>query len=892
MFHKLWLPTHTASLVLLCACAPGLQAFAGVKEDVGLVTLQAEIGDLPTGAGVRVGLIEAAFDGSYRPMEELPEFAGKHFEFRSGISGNSAHATAVAQNFFGLSTSIAPGIDTIEVYAANGYLGPGFLRPGTQLDPLSSPQNSRVGNHSWVHSMGSIEGNLDVLQRQDWVIERDDYIQVVGVNNGSVNMNPLLSNAFNAIAVGRSDGEHAINSLNLGGVYPGYRAKPDIVAPMTVTSLSTPVVAAAAALLVQTGHSNYYLSNGSYTARGFAGSTINHAETSEVVKAALLAGASRLAFNSTDGSAMLDYRAVENRQAANGLDKRYGAGQLNVHNSHFIVSSGEQDSLSDGRFVDVQSAGFDYDPHFGGANGSNATGTYDFTAGWTGQTLTASLVWNAKIDIEKVKQNDYANAATLYDLNLSLYDITSGTPALIAASASGKDNSENLWTSLVGGHRYRIEVSRPATQAPFDWDYGLAWSTVGTIGWRGTDMWDTNSSPSWVKGSSPARFLPGAHVVFNDSALSGLVYLAGSVAPGSVTIDNGSMPYAFLGGGITGATGLVKRGSGQAVLTATNTYAGPTRVEAGRLGITTNGALGTAARPTTVSAGAALVLQGPLNYWIPEPLTIAGHGPSGQGALENVSGDNVFSGPVTPSGNATIGVTSGSLELTGSVQLPTSTSITKNGAGALLLAGSLDLGPSSALAVTGGTLRLEPTTSAAIAVSAQSPAVVIAGGRLELNAQQKDPLTDSQYPSRHANVQNDVLGGLVIEAGSVGVDEIVGLGSTIVGDGATLTIDGIDQSGLSIGDGGLVAVRPGQTTALRLNSLILEDGPSLSSDITGAGSSRLQKTTFSQDPAWRGPATTLRSTAAIPEPGTALLVLVSVVIATAAFLRRRRARDH
>ena len=65
------------------------------------------------------------------------------------------------------------------------------------------------------------------------------------MNNGDINTNPLFSNAMNAIAVGRTDGQHAINSLPIGGIYTLYRTRPEIVAPMGFTSFSTPVVAAA-----------------------------------------------------------------------------------------------------------------------------------------------------------------------------------------------------------------------------------------------------------------------------------------------------------------------------------------------------------------------------------------------------------------------------------------------------------------------------------------------------------------------------------------------------------------------------------------------------------------------------------------------------------------------
>jgi autotransporter-associated beta strand protein len=593
--------TPRFALCVLIFAFSTASAQAGIKEDVGLPTLQAQVGYVSRGAGVRVAMTEALVNGGYTPMTELPEFTGKHFEFRSGQPGNSAHATWVAQNFFGLNSSIAPGISVIELYEANDYMAAGQLNVGSRtLNPEPSPQNSRVGNHSWISVGSTTEGTLDLLERQDWLIEQDDYVQVVGMNNGDINTNPVFSNSFNVISVGRTDGQHAINSVHLGGIYTHYRTRPDIVAPMNYTSFSTPVVAAASALLIDTAHTATYLSDGSYPASRFSSETIYHGETSEVVKAILMAGASRLAFNSTDSSALVDYRAAASRQSTNGLDKRYGAGQLDVENSMSILMSGEQNSREDGRAFDVLSAGFDYDPQFGGANGANSSGIYDFTAGWTGQTLTASLVWNVKVDINRVKQGNYVNAATLHDLNLSLYDITTGAPALVAASSSNNQNTENLWASLVGGRRYRMEVSRGINQAPFASDYGLAWSTVGTLGWTGIGVWDSGLSPNWNRGNLPAPFLPGEHVAFTDSGLNGQVVIAGSVAPASVLVDNSAVTYVFSGGAITGATGIVKRGAGELILANNNNYTGATIVDAGWLRI-----MGSIANQNTVNVAAA-----------------------------------------------------------------------------------------------------------------------------------------------------------------------------------------------------------------------------------------------------------------------------------------------
>jgi autotransporter-associated beta strand protein len=655
---------------------------------------------------------------------------------------------------------------------------------------------------------------------------------------------------------------------------------------MSFTSFSTPVVAAASALLVQTAHETPLFSNGSYTPARFPGTTIYHGETSEVVKAALLAGASRLVFNSNDGSAIVDYREATSRQSNNGLDKRFGAGQLNVYNSISIISGGEQNSLADGGPISIATAGFDYDSHFGGMSGANGTGTYDFTAGWTGQTLTATLAWNAKIDIQKVKQNDPVNAATVYDLNLSLYDITQ-TPTLVASSTSPSQNTENIWASLVSGRRYRLEVSRGAGQAPFDWDYGLAWSTVGTIGWQGllTNIWSEGVSFSWTKGNLPAGYLPGEHVVFGDWGVNGQVRIAGSVAPGSVMVDNNTRPYVFMGGSISGATGLVKRGPGLLSVTNANTYAGATLVQAGRLALYVDGGLGSTSQGTTVSPGASLSLPGGVNYSLPEPLTISGQGPTGQGALENSGGDNLFAGPVTVSGNATIGATSGNLALTGRVTLPASTTLDKNGPGVLSLRGGIDWGSSSGIRVTAGTLRLEPVAGSVVTVSNTAPTLTVAGGAAHINSLGQYPLTDTQSPWQRVNIVNNVPNGLVIEAGAVFAGELTGPGSTIVNAGAHLITDRISQSGLSIGAGGRVSLRPGSGTS-SIHSLGLNAVIALVPEENIVLSTMLSSESMAAPNSAPGDIGAIGSAVSIPEPGSLALGAVILLVVLGAAMHR------
>jgi hypothetical protein len=465
----------------------GAAAAADYKADIGYTQLQTELGSsTPTGAGVVVTQVEAgSVSGGvnyylpFLPGSTAVEFKNKIIIPTLTPYGVSGHATTVGTYFYGNITSIAPGINSIYGYDADNWLLTGFLdTEGGQ--PLIS--SARVANHSWVGSftlpeIGSIDplANVDALKRLDWVINRDEYIQVVAMNNGSGSATePLLGSSFNAIAVGRSDGnsKHGSYPLATTPTTPyasASRTRPDLVAPLGATSYATPVVSAAAALLVEVGH-NPALSTDplvqSTTNR--SGNTIYNAERSEVVKAALMAGASRTAISG--------YSV----KTTNGLSEVYGAGQLNIYHSYHIIAAGEQNSLQDGGTGLIGRYGFDYDPFFGGSANSNRTASYYFTPLADGK-ITASLVWNLDVDSN-------LDSATLYNLGLYLYDLT--TNQLVGSSTSAADNTENLWLSLNAGQDYLLQVLAISGDN-FLWDYGLAWdiSTVpvpGTVYLLGT----------------------------------------------------------------------------------------------------------------------------------------------------------------------------------------------------------------------------------------------------------------------------------------------------------------------------------------------------------------------------------------------------------------------
>lgn len=473
MIRPMPLP-YVVAMMTLCLFFCPMHARADVKADVGFDRLQSEMGDiLPNGQGVPVSQIEGLSNYHWMPDTSSVEFTGKIIVDVDSDSGTSGHATSVGKLFYGNTSGMAYGVDTIHAYYASDWMQRSYLGAlGWGGQPLTS--SSRIANHSWVATLPSVYC-ADILRRVDWVVETDEYVQVVGLTNGSGNQE-LLSHGFNVIAVGRTDGNHPRETLPTDEVYMAGRILPTVVAPMTTTSSATPVVASAAALLVATGKEPELSTDPvSQFTQNRNGDWVYNAERSEVIKAAIMGGADRYTRNTNTGE-ITDYREAEENRSVNGLDQRYGAGQVNVYNSFAILSGGEQNSAEDepaGNGL-IGPVGFDYDPEFGGADGSNATASYYLTADTEHTLLSIALVWNLKVDGGSM--NKFNGAVTLYDLDIVIYDRTEGGLE-VAASRGSYENTENIHVSLLGGHEYLLHVTSGHGLTDFKWDFALAWQT-------------------------------------------------------------------------------------------------------------------------------------------------------------------------------------------------------------------------------------------------------------------------------------------------------------------------------------------------------------------------------------------------------------------------------
>ncbi len=472
--------------IFSCFLSFPLLSSATLFDDIAYTQLQTELGSsTPDGTGVSVGIVEA-FTGSgcnietspgdctYRPDKAFKNYRDDNtspapptgYDHSSSLGAStdfSGHASGSAQRFYGPTQSTAPGVSEVHVFAADHWLENGYLNSGTVNNPATS--NIRVSNHSYEGSVssGDFPEAIDILSRIDWSVDQDE--QNIVTASTTV---PINGTAFNVIAVGRTDASGPPTAVNLGGVYNStQRARPDIVVPETTHSAATPRVASAAALLVGYGHDQ-----AQGTAETINGKTIYNAERSEVIKSVLMAGASRTTSNSDGRPNINDYRSTAGNETNNGLDSRFGAGQLNINNSYKILAAEEQEAGN------VGTTGFDYVESFGGENSSNTTTSYEFSLADDMAMFAASLVWNLAFETEADSTGDQFSdfTATLYDLNLALYFINPDlTDTLIASSNSTIDNTENIWVLLDQIGDYRIDVT--ASDENFDHDYALAWQT-------------------------------------------------------------------------------------------------------------------------------------------------------------------------------------------------------------------------------------------------------------------------------------------------------------------------------------------------------------------------------------------------------------------------------
>ena len=433
-------------LLFLLLCGVNASFVYSQQAEVGFDDLEALIGaaNLEDGTGVTAAQVEAP------PLNNLDGYLANpnSFQFNNTVfvdatgtnSGQSSHASEVGFRMYG-TLSMASGLGR----AANpitGYESVDFILNSTGIASGRDPEpfDFNLANHSYIlyqsETTLTTAQIVEILQRFDFMANQSETTHCVGLNNGSTNPLPeLWASSYNAISVGRTNGNH---SAGITSIYGDGRTKPEIVAPESATSFATPMVAASAAILHEAG----------------SGSTATRSET---IRALLLSGATKDEFSNWE------------RTTTRPLDEVFGAGELNIYNSYMSLQGGEFDSSTNDPATPVDLNGWDYQEEI--VAGNDLFYEFEVAEGTQLDQLSIVLCWNMDIIDSRRSAFSFRPQENLGDLNLDFYDSTgSFMGSLIDESKSTVDNVEHIYLLDLPAGTYHLKVSSDTTK-----DFGLAW---------------------------------------------------------------------------------------------------------------------------------------------------------------------------------------------------------------------------------------------------------------------------------------------------------------------------------------------------------------------------------------------------------------------------------
>jgi len=328
---------------------------------------------------------------------------------------------------------------------------------------------------------------------------------------------------------------------------------------------------------------------------------------------------------------------------------------------------------------------------------------------------------------------------------------------------------------------------------------------------------------------------------------------------------------------ISGST-LTKDGSGTLTLTGANTYAGVTTVSAGVLNIQNATALGFVSssppansKLTSVTAGAALQIQNNITVTT-ETITLNGDGINNDGALRNMSGNNVLQATVTLGSASRINSDAGTLTFNTAANSinGTNQNLTLDGAGNGTVGGTITTGTgtltkdgagtwtlSGVNTYTGLTTVSQGTLAYGVTNALSSGAVTVNGGTLDIKtfsdtvgvvtltngsiAGTSGVLTGSSYVFNGNGTASAILNGTgtATKSGAGTTTTLSGnntyTGATTVSAG-TLEVTGklSGTSGITVSTGGTLLLNAGEAASGRnisLNGGKLQDGAGLSNSL-------------------------------------------------------------
>jgi len=432
------------SIGMLTVAAVGhLLAQSATLNAIGMTLLETTTTNL-NGGGIQVAQVEGDSPdvGDFnvnpsvvgQPMGRFSYYSinGCATNFPNSEGGESGHADEVAQIFYGLTTGVAPKVAHVDNYDASVFVtvgGLGTIGLGPYLVFLPDINiNDPVVNQSFVVPCYTTNKQTAVDSGYDNYAAQYNTLFVSAIGNGGA-VNPPAT-CYNGLGVGAFGG-----SSSTGPTPDNGRAKPDLVAPGSATSFSTPLVSGAAAVLIQAG------------LRGDGGADTNSAVSIRTLKALLINGAIK----------PVGWTNV----SPSPLDSYYGAGVLNVFDSYRQLAGGKQGYNATSSVVLGAAhpppgapasasglSGWDFNTNTSSSTSDGVNHYYfNVTNGRAGATFTttATLVWNRQ-----------QNQTAINNLGLFLYDTANSN--LVAASISMVDNVQQVWVPRLPAGKYDLQV--------------------------------------------------------------------------------------------------------------------------------------------------------------------------------------------------------------------------------------------------------------------------------------------------------------------------------------------------------------------------------------------------------------------------------------------------
>ncbi len=496
----------------------------------------------------------------------------------------------------------------------------------------------------------------------------------------------------------------------------------------------------------------------------------------------------------------------------------------------------------------------------GNAPGEAATLSVGSGLDLSGATLLFDLSSNPASGNDRLVMSGgtliYRVPPAFFQFNLVDGILGQGTYTLITGGAgTSAPGSPMLTHNLPAGGRQTFSLQRSGGGSTDAFARLVVSGNPATLVWQGNNggAWD-QATTNWLHGGVPDRFYGFDAVVFDDSATSGGVVIAGTQQPLSVTVSNHIRSYGFSGGMLSGPMKFIKDGPGSLIVNNTNAHTGGTFLRGGLMTWVNNTVFGTS--PLSLEGGTLAAASGDfLN-----PLVI-----DGVGGINASSVDHTYvKAPITGAGALHITLAGRILtyehdlaRFTGSIVLSGTGSFRFNQGGYTWGSPDIlfDAGPSATLMTRAlapmtielGALAGGPGSRLQASDKPDNPGSVetFFVGALNLDTDFDGRVTDgSTHPLELVKVGGGTLtlrgdnlytGGTTLSGGTLRVSNTTGSGTgsgaLTVAAGATLAGDGVVGGAAALADFGVLSPGSGIGTLTFGSDLVLGEFAVLEFDV-------------------------------------------------------------